>query len=507
MSKVTLKAIDGTSVSFDDKCIGQGRMKDVFFTPDKSQVVAFYRGKPDYKARERLIQITGAYRESIFNVPGPESDYWRSVFCWPTKILEHNGSLGLVAPTYAKHFYFEHGSSNGDALKLRDREKQGKWFASALHQGRNLDVRERGTWLTHIKICLHISRAVHRMHLAGLAHSDLSYKNVLVDPKSGSACIIDIDGLVVPGKFAPDVSGTPDFVAPEVMRTLKLDMGDPAKCLPKRETDAHALAVLVYMYLLYRHPLKGRRVWDLDDSERDEELAMGENALFIEDRGDRSNRPNQKWLEANEKPDTLKYLLPYANPDMLPYTAVGPYLSREFERAFGEGLHNPARRPSAADFEMALLRTLDLVLDCSSPQCRQRYFVYDNSKKPSCAFCKTPYGKTVPVLNLYSNRGGGRFTADNHRLVGYHNQSIHKWHINSFVIPTVKTSTTDKVPVGYISWFNDRWMLVNQGMPALRNVTLNAPIRIGEGVALESGLKLLLDDQQGGRLAYVQVTE
>jgi gamma-glutamyltranspeptidase/glutathione hydrolase len=69
--------------------------------------------------------------------------------------------------------------------------------------------------------------------MAGLAHSDLSYKNVLVDPAGGNACIIDIDTLVVPQKYPPDVVGTPDFIAPEVMRTLKLPVGDAAKFLPR----------------------------------------------------------------------------------------------------------------------------------------------------------------------------------------------------------------------------------------------------------------------------------
>lgn len=54
------------------------------------------------------------------------------------------------------------------------------------------------------------------MHMMGLAHSDLSYKNVLVDPNGGHACVIDVDGLVVPGRFPPDVVGTPDFIAPKL---------------------------------------------------------------------------------------------------------------------------------------------------------------------------------------------------------------------------------------------------------------------------------------------------
>ena len=114
------------------------------------------------------------------------------------------------------------------------------------------------------------------MHAAGLAHSDLSYKNILIDPVTGRACVIDVDGLVVPGKYPPDVVGTPDFIAPEVIQTNHLKKDDPKRYLPNIMTDRHALAVLIYMYLLYRHPLRGGLVHDLNDPQlydRDIEIA------------------------------------------------------------------------------------------------------------------------------------------------------------------------------------------------------------------------------------------
>ena len=503
MGVVRIKAHDGSDVEFVDTIIGAGGMKDVYFSPDKSYVVAFFRKTADYATKERLSLLTGKYKDGIYS--SAEAEYWKGVFCWPTKVVEHKGLIGIVAPTYSKQFFFEHGSTNGDRLNIKGKEKEGKWFASALHQGQNIEPKERGNWMRYLQICLNLSRAVRRMHLAGLAHSDLSYKNVLVDPVTGSACLIDLDGLVVPGKFPPDVIGTPDFVAPEVMRTLKLKEGDPAKALPQRLTDQHALAVLIYLYLLYRHPLKGRKIWDADDSARDDELSMGEKALFIEHEQDTSNRPNRKWLEMNWGQAKMQYLLPYADPDALPYTVLGPYLTKEFKRAFEDGLHNPSRRPAASDFEMALLNTIDLVLDCASPTCRQKYFVYDGSNRPVCPFCKTAYGKSVPVFDLYSNRGGGKFTPDNLRLVGYHNQSIFKWHMNSSVTRSEKLTQADKKPVGYISWHQGKWMLVNQGMPALKDVKASKMLPVGQAVELTSGLQLLLDDQTGGRLVNVQI--
>ena len=102
---IRLTATDGTPVEFVDEVIGSGAMKDVYFSPDKSYVVGFFRTPQDANARDRLNNITGVYRERIFNQVG--GDYWKNLFCWPTKMVEWNGKLGIVCPTYDKHFFFD----------------------------------------------------------------------------------------------------------------------------------------------------------------------------------------------------------------------------------------------------------------------------------------------------------------------------------------------------------------------------------------------------------------
>ena len=96
-------------------------------------------------------------------------------------------------------------------LGIKGNEKEGKWFASASNQNRFLDPRERGNWLSYFRISILISRAVKRMHAAGLAHSDLSYKNVLVDP-AGSVEEVAEDvgngsGINACGSSAADAGG------------------------------------------------------------------------------------------------------------------------------------------------------------------------------------------------------------------------------------------------------------------------------------------------------------
>jgi hypothetical protein len=492
---VTVTAADGSTVQFIDEIKASGGMKDVYFSPKKDYVVAFFRGSADAATRERLSVITTVYRERVFNQVG--GDYWKNLFCWPTKVVEHNGRLGVVVPFYAPEFFFAHGSCNNDMLAIKGREKEGKWFASPSNRNKFLDKRELGNWMLQIKLCLQIARAVRRMHSAGLAHSDLSYRNVLIDPSTGRACLIDIDGLVVPGKFPPDVVGTPDFIAPECVATAHLSRDDVQRKLPSIATDRHALAVLIYMYLLLRHPLRGDKVHDMSDTQRDEELSMGERALFVEHPSDTSNRIKV----ANVKPSEL----PWKDTTRLPFHIVGPYLGELFAKAFVDGLHNPNLRPSADDWETALVKTVDLLQPCANQACEQQWYVFDNKTKPCCPFCGTSFAGTLPVLNLYSSQREGSFRPDNHRLMVYSGQSLFQWHINRSVVPNEKLTDAHKKRVGYFVLHQQVWYLINEGMPDLMALPAKTPVPIGGKVALEDGTQLLMSQKPGGRLVVVQL--
>lgn len=494
---ITLTASDGATVQFVDEIKASGAMKDVYFSPDKHYVVAFFRDKNDEQLKERLAMICGQYRERIFNQQG--GDYWRKLYCWPSATVEYQGRIGIVAPFYQANFFFEYGSQKNDMLGIRGKEKEGKWFASPSNRKKYLDKRELGNWLHHLKIGLQIARAVRRLHAAGLAHSDLSYKNVLVDPVTGSACLIDLDGLVVPGKFPPDVVGTPDFIAPECVKTAHLDKHDPQRVLPSVRTDEHALAVLIYMYLLYRHPLRGDKVHDVRDAVRDETLMMGEGALFIEHPHDHANRIKPEYIKAAE--------LPWKDTGKLPYSLCGSYLTALFERAFIDGLHQPGLRPSADEWEQALVKTVDLIQPCVNPECEQQWYVFDGTTQPVCPFCQTPYRGALPVLNLYSAQQEGRFLPDNHRLMVYSNQSLYAWHSNRTIFPNERLLPEQKKRLGYFVFHQNVWWLVNEAMTELMDVDSKETFAPGQQVELRAGRKLLLARGNGGRLALVQMVE
>ena len=488
-NKVTLTASDGSTVEFYDEIKAQGGVKDVYFSTDKTYVVAFYRKNLSPAEKDRLSNIVGPYHKRIFE--SPEGNYWKEYLIMPTKMVKWNEKTGVVLPFYPKRFFFSGGPFDG-------KEKEGKWFASAKLRNRFLPADQKGTWLSNVHMCLKIARAVRRLHAAGLAHSDLSYKNVLVDPISGNACIIDADELVVPGKYDAGVLGTPDFIAPEVMATRELKLGDPNKKLPSINTDRHALAVLIYMYLLNRHPLRGGKVWDIDPA-KDEAMSMGEKALFIEHPTDKTNRVKPQELDKSQ--------LPQGDPTKLPYTICGPYLKKLFDRAFIDGLHNPLARPSAAEWEDALVKTCDLVQPCQNPKCEAHWYVFDNTTKPKCPFCGQEYKGQLPILNFYYAPSHGKYMSENYRLMVYDKQTLYKWHSNNLVSANEKTSTEDKKPVGDFHFHNGQWILINRRLPDMYDVTEKKPIAIGGYVPLTDGRQILLDKGQGGRLVVVQLVK
>lgn len=471
-------------------------MKDVYLSPDKSYVVAFFRDPQSPDSLSRLEKLTTQYKDSVFNQVGGE--YWKNLFCWPDRVVKDGTRVGITAPAYQKNFYFKHGSTNTDQLNIRGKEKDGKWFATASLHFKYLDQRERGNWVRYLQICIQTARAVKRLHAGGLAHSDLSYKNVLVDPSNGRACIIDLDGLVVPGLYPPDVVGTPDFIAPEVVMTSHLDKKDPNRNLPNIKTDRHALAVLIYMYLLYRHPLKGSKMHSVD-SEQDNLMMMGQRALFVEHPTDKSNPVNINQIKPAD--------LPWGDPTAVPHTITGPYLSELFIRAFIDGLHVPDKRPTADEWETALVKTVDLLQPCQNSSCSQQWYVFDNSTSPACPFCGTAYIGQLPVLNLYSSRRKGKYNTDNHRLMVYTNQSLFPWHVDRLVVPSEKLTDSEKSRVGYFVFHDDIWWLVNERMDELKNAETSEFIPIGEKVAIEDGIQLLFSSKASGRLAIVQMVQ
>ena len=490
----TVLTPDNRSIEVETRAFANGTMKDVHRVVNSDQVLAVFREPLDQVGLDRLSALIDVHRERVLNGPGGEA--LAPLYRWPTAALQWRGKTALLVPAFEERFLFSYGSRDSDRFKIFGREKQGKWFASARHRYAFLDPREQGQWSDYLGVCTTLSRAVRRLHASGLAHSDLSYRNVLVDPASHGACVIDVDGLVVPGVYPPDVAGTPEFIAPEVVQTRELDIGHPDRILPSINTDRHALSVLIYLYLLGRHPLEGKKVHDTADAERDDALAMGANALWIEDPHDNSNRVGKDSLNEDA--------LPWADPDLVPYTMCGPHIAELFERAFGEGLQNPGARPTAEEWERALTFTHDLLLTCRNSECTAGGYPFDDSRRPNCPLCGNYALGPLSVMNLYSSRTGGSFRPENRRLLVKDGFILQPWHQNRFIFPNERLSDENRQPVARVERRDRELFLVNLTAPDMTDVTSKQPVAIGDAVELADDARILLSKEDGGRLVHVQ---
>ncbi|MFK7862384.1 MAG: lipopolysaccharide kinase InaA family protein [Granulosicoccus sp.] len=487
----------GIAIRVEEEAFASGTMKDVHRVEGGEDVLAVFREPLNEQGLDRLKALVDVYRSRIME--GPGGDELSTLYRWPRDTATFNGKTAVLVPSFDARYLFEHGSVGNDKLSIRGKEKQGKWFASAYHRNVYLHPAERGHWTDSLSICRRIAQAVRRLHAGGLAHSDLSYRNVLVDPGSGSACLIDIDGLVVPGKYAPDVTGTPDFIAPEVVRTRDLPIDDPQRIHPSIETDRHALAVLVYLYLTGRHPLRGKKIHDAEDADIDEQMAMGANALWIEHPTDSSNRADTE--------DARQGDLPWIDADQLPCQDLcGPILQRLFTKAFIEGLHTPHNRPTAEEWERALVQTKDLLIPCSNDECYMGHFVFLNTTTVSCPLCNTRYTHSIPVLNFYTKRTGGTFRPEGHQMVAIENKEILYWQTDRFSFDNERLEAEKQVCVARIERDGSDWLLVNVSGTQMMDATSNETIFIDERIELYEGVKILLSKEDGCRLAYVQLT-
>jgi hypothetical protein len=457
-----------------------GGMKKTYFSPDRSYVVQFFHDQSaaqDPHRLTRLESILSKYNPTLPQDAGGSSgatkasaDYFKGLFCWPTAIVTNPG-IGIMAPVYPSDFFFASGPFKGN-------EKNGKWFSSPKLR-KLLPEPERGPWINYLKLGILLSRAVTRLHMAGLAHSDLSCNNVLVDPTTGRVAVIDIDSLVVPGLFPPDVIGTPGYIAPEVLATQHLRMDDRNRKHACAATDQYALAVLLYEYLLYRHPLRGPKVNCTTSAEEDERMSMGEKALWIEHPKDASNRPNQIDI---------------------PYNTLGPQLASLFERAFIKGLHNPADRPGAIEWERALVKTWDLLHPCANASCPSKWFVLTDVTNPVCPFCRTRAKGTIPVVKLRKEVRAGQWMQDG-QIVLYNNSTLFKWHVFDNIYPGIEA---DRTPQAYCVWHGGKWLLVNQNMTSLTSPGGNR-VPQGQAVELVPGAQIRLAAEPHGRMAEVHV--
>lgn len=464
----------------------RGGMKYTYFAPDRSYVVQFYNdpnASRDEQLRMRLKAILGQYNPTLAEKNGGAAgnseilaEYFSQRFCWPLAIVQFP-ELGIVCPTYPDEFFFtEHSAPQ---LKLAGKDKKSHWFTSMNRDFLSKD--ERGDLKAMLRIAILLTRSVRRLHQAGLAHTDLSNNNVLISPKDGNCIIIDIDSLVVPNMFPPEVIGTRGYIAPEVLATLSLDYRDPRRRRPSTQTDLYALGVLLYEYLFFRHPLLGPKVHSTVSAGENDFLALGPKAVFVEDPDDSSNRPTNLAVTIKD---------------------VGPFLESLFLQLFVNGLHDPQARPSALEWERALAKTWDLLHKCDNPQCEMGYFVLYDENQPICPYCHTRLKSDVIRFHLKTEiRGKGGQWLDDGVIDISDGMALYGWHLFGNIFADEKA---DKTVLLQVEKQNDKWYLVNRNLKQMTGQR-GQTIPKGESMMLEDKMVFRLSREKFSKVVYVTI--
>ena len=417
---MNVKFADGSEEQYDDTPFAFGAEGNIYRSADKKSVIKLYDNPPD-KAKEagRIGRI-----DLLINTFNPTKDdrYWVEFFTWPEK--------RVVQPHVGFRMRYV------DGMKTLEHYFLGKAY-------NRLKPEERGWFIGRIAVAIKLVSAANRLATMGLCYPDFSGKNIMVDPFEGRMVLIDCDSLTVPGRLAATVEGTTTFRAPEiVMHTVTV---------PSVKTDRHALAVLLYSWLLLWQPLNGDKNFD-PDPDKDDYMRYGPDALYIEHPTDTSNRASKQILKAH---------------------MLGPELEKLFRIAFVDGLHNPDKRPLPFQWQSALYHAYDQIIPCSSSTCDWRFFIATNTPHLACPRCKQPLSKpiTLPFLYLMSHRRTGDpndYATDEtkaHYIVGWPGKTLHQWHVRPDAAPgyTDPNNIPDPTPRAMFEYdeHNTQWYLKN----------------------------------------------
>ena len=204
------------------------------------------------------------------------------------------------------------------------------------------------TFLALITAALELTKAFRSLHNKGLCYRDISFGNAFFDPNTGDVLICDNDNVATNRSAKSGVLGTPDFMAPEIVRM---------EAMPSTNTDMHSLAVLLFYILHISHPLIGKsvlaiRAWDGPARE----LMFGKKPVFIFDPKDDSNAAVDKTVDPTGE----------AGGNAMGQWKLFPQpLRSTFTKAFTIGLRDPDARVTELEWLDALVALRDSLFRCA----------------------------------------------------------------------------------------------------------------------------------------------
>lgn len=202
------------------------------------------------------------------------------------------------------------------------------------------------------------------LHNKGCSYQDLNDGNFFIDPLRGRVLICDNDNVATNG-VSTGVLGKPRYMAPEIVTQ---------KNMPNIYSDRYSMALIIFRLMTMGHPLEGKRAITGTLTPEIQMTIYGTDPIFIFDEENGSNGPDPV-IHSNE---------------IAIWSCLPQYIKDIFIRAFSkEGLTQPYKRPTEAEWIDALVRFRSNIVDCD---CGNEVFVPETGKAV-CDRC----GKTVHI--------------------------------------------------------------------------------------------------------------
>jgi DNA-binding helix-hairpin-helix protein with protein kinase domain len=216
-----------------------------------------------------------------------------------------------------------------------------------------------------VRLLARLARVLAQLHGLGLAHGDISPKNVFVSKShdQGEVWLIDCDNLTYAVRDSSLQIYTPDYGAPEIIRGEKGI---------STYTDVWSFAVIAFQLLVQLHPFKGGEMVDQDSDL--EAVALRGELPWIDHKDDSRNR-SDLGIERD-------YVLT-------------PALIELFDRCFRLGIQEPEVRPVMVEWAEALeAASATQVLCHDAVGCGSTFYW---NKTLQCPFCDTKHEPTVAL--------------------------------------------------------------------------------------------------------------
>jgi DNA-binding helix-hairpin-helix protein with protein kinase domain len=310
------------------------------------------------------------------------------------------------------------------------------------------------------KISYHIADSFHDLHLAGYCYRDISLGNLLFDPRSGEVLICDNDNVGIDRHSESAILGTPEFMAPEVIRNEKS---------PSTTTDLHSLAVLLFNLWMWHHPFHGIkeyqiRSWDIPAKTK----IYGTEPVFVFDPEDSSNR----------LPDEPGYLTAFKRWKICP-----PSLKKAFTTSFTRGLREPGSRVTEGNWKRIFASLHDNRLKCRD--CGAINLWSEGIHVLQCWHCETEI--SVP-MRIVVNNGNGKMPllVDEGRKVLARHVNPADDHQPDAVVGEIVRNPKDPTVFGLKNHTERPWIVafgddVQKEVPPGRSAPLNATMKLNLG--------------------------